>query len=429
MLQFNGDEGLILDQDAEGVNKDDMLPRLSESDTMVTEEDDVTVLEENAVLSPTADLSAAAPESGSESFPSAKTCMRCIAACVACALQTAEAHICLLLVFSGFVEEDLLLEDVVQTPAAEKPPPEEIPVEIPSPELPDIITLPEPPVEVEASGSGDLEEPLKPAAPTEADVSFEHIEPYDGLVTGDDAFKAEAVLEADKAEVEMVEEAAIQTVDEEQMNGKEVLEELEITTTASKITYEEGLPAVVLPAEAVDLTKEARESTSETSSAPADESSEEDSNFSAVAPTDKVDNAEQPGEDPGEEANVVVVLTNPAVPVLEEDGMEAAAESEGQEVMEETLPEAPAVETEGSESPQILMEDLTEDEILLVNRDETGPPIIDVSRAHPTVLSPERESPFTLVSDINPVTQEHPHVNIPSLLEVTLFRPGEGNGK
>lgn len=324
------------------------------------------------------------------------------------------------------MEEDLLLDDVVQTPAAEKPPPEEVPVQIPSPELPDITVLPQPPVDVEASGSGDLEEPLKPAAPTEADVSFEHTEPRDELETGDDVIKAEAVLEADEAEVEMVEEAAIQTVDEEQMNGNEVLEQFEVTTTASKSTHEEGLPAVVLPPEAVDVTDEAREPSSETSSAPVDESSEEDSNFSAVAPTDKVDNTEQPGEDPGEEANVNVVPTNPDVPLLEEDSVEEAAESQGQEVMEETLPEAPAVEMEGSESPQILTEDLAEDEILLVNRDETGAPITDLSGVEPTVLSPERESPFT---GINPVSQEHPHVNVPSLLEVMLFRPGEGNGK
>lgn len=80
VLQVNGDEGLILDQDAEGVNKDDLLTQLSESDPMATGEDDVTVLEETAALSPTADLSAAAPESGSESLPSAETCMKWAAA-------------------------------------------------------------------------------------------------------------------------------------------------------------------------------------------------------------------------------------------------------------------------------------------------------------------------------------------------------------
>lgn len=99
MLQVNGDEGLILDQDNEGVSKDDLLTQLSEYDPMATGEDDVTVLEETAVLSPTADLSTAAPESGSESLPSAETCMKWAAACVACAVQTLELHSCLLLAF------------------------------------------------------------------------------------------------------------------------------------------------------------------------------------------------------------------------------------------------------------------------------------------------------------------------------------------
>ncbi|TNN04387.1 hypothetical protein fugu_001416 [Takifugu bimaculatus] len=138
-----------------------------------------------------------------------------------------------------------------------------------------------------------------------------------------------------------------------------------------------------------------------------------------------VDNAEQNAEEPGEETNVHVVSINPDIPVLEEDGLEAAAESDGQEVIEETLPEAPAVETEGSESRQILTEDLAEDEILLVNTDETEPPVIDVvSHAQPTVLSPERESPFTRISEINAVTEEHPHINIPSLVEIQTT--GEG---
>lgn len=318
------------------------------------------------------------------------------------------------------MEEDLLLEDIVQTPAVENPPPEEVPAENPSTELPHVVTLPEPPVEVEASASGELQEPLKPAAPTELDVSFEHIEPHDGLITGDEAIKADAILETENTEAEVtttVEEAVIQTVGEQ-----DVPEESEITTTASTTTYEEALPANVLPPEAVDLTKEASEPTSETASAAVDKSSDEDSNILAAAPTDVVDNAEQPSEEPGEEPNVHVVSINPDIPVLEEDGLEAAAESEGQEVIEETLPEAPAVESEGSESWQILTEDLAEDEILLVNRDETEPPVIDVvSHAQPTVLSPERESPFTHISEINAVTEEHPHIKIPSLVEVMLL--------
>lgn len=414
VLQFDGDEGLILDQDAEGV----ITPELSESNATGTEED-ITVLEENAVLSPMPDVSAGLPESGSESFSSIKMCIKSIAACAVQDRRLRLSHSC----YSGFVEEDLLLEDIVQTPAIENPPPEEVAVENPSPELPDVVTLPEPPVEVEVSGSGELEEPLKPAAPTDADVSVEHTEPHEGLITLDDAIKADTVLEAEKAEVgitDTVEEAAIQMVDEQQMNGKEVPEEVEVTTTASKTTYEEVLPAEVLLPEAVDLTKEASEPTSEP--ALADKSSEEDSKFLAAAPTDTMDDGDHPAEEPGEEANVHVVSTNPDIPVIEEDAAEAATESEGQEVMEETLPEAPAAETEGSESPQVLTGDLAEDEILLVNRDETEPPVIDVvSHAHPTALSPERESPFTRIPEMNPVTEEQPHVNIPSLVEVMFL--------
>lgn len=80
VLQLNGDEGLILDQDAEVVHKDDIMPELTESNTVGTEED-ITVLEENAVLSPMPDLSAGAPESGSESLSSTKMCIKRIAAC------------------------------------------------------------------------------------------------------------------------------------------------------------------------------------------------------------------------------------------------------------------------------------------------------------------------------------------------------------
>lgn len=306
----------------------------------------------------------------------------------------------------------------MQTPAVENPPPEEVAAENASPELPDAVTLPEPPVEVEVSGSGEQEEPFKPAAPTDADDSVEHTEAHEGLISLDDAIKADTVT----VEItDTVEEAAIQTVDEQQMNGKEVPEEVEVTTTASKTTYEEVLPAEVPLPEAVDLTEDASEPTS--ASAAVDKSSaEEDSIFLAAAPTDKMDDADHPAEEPGEEASVHVVSTNPDIPVTAEEATEAATESEGREVMEETLPEAPAAETEGSESPQILPGDLAEDEILLVNRDETEPPVVDVvSHAQPTALSPERESPFTRISEMNPATKEQPRVNIPSLVEVMVL--------
>lgn len=80
VLQLDGEEGLILDQDAVVIHKDDIMPELTESNTVGTEED-ITVLEENAVLPPMPDLSAGAPESGSESLSSTKMCIKCVAAC------------------------------------------------------------------------------------------------------------------------------------------------------------------------------------------------------------------------------------------------------------------------------------------------------------------------------------------------------------
>lgn len=271
-----------------------------------------------------------------------------------------------------------MLEDTVQTPAVENPPPEELPAELPSPELPEGVTLPEPPVEVEASGSGDLEDMLQPTTPTEADVSVEETVSEDGLITGDVTINADANLEAETEEDEVAavgEEPTTATLDEEHLNEVEIPEELEISTIASKTTEEEGLPALVSPPEAVDVANEASEPASETGLLPVDDNSAEGN----------------------EDADVIV-----------------------KEVKEETVPEAPAVEEEASEAPQISTEDLTEDEVLLVNEDEPEPPVADIlSPAPPTALSPERESPFTRISDVNPDNEGQPHVVIPSLVEVT----------
>lgn len=56
----------ILEEDIEDVNKDDILGELSETNTVATEENDITVLEESAVVSPALDLTTGAPEAGSE---------------------------------------------------------------------------------------------------------------------------------------------------------------------------------------------------------------------------------------------------------------------------------------------------------------------------------------------------------------------------
>lgn len=314
-----------------------------------------------------------------------------------------------------------MLEDTVQIPVVENPPPEELPAELPSPELPEGVTLPEPPMEVEASGSGDLEDLLQPTTPTGAEVSVEETGSDDGL-TGEVKINADAILEAETEEVEVVavgEEPTPPTLDEEHLNVAEIPEELEMSTIANKTIEEEGLSALVPPPEAVDVVSEASESASDTGLFPVDDNSaegnEEDTNHTDVAPTDEEVNPEQPAEG----ADVSVVLPYPEGPVLEEAIVEEATESEGQDVKEETVPEAPAVEEEVPEAPQISTEDLTEDEILLVNKDEPEPPVTDfLSPVQPTALFPERESPFTRIADVNPEGQ--PDVN-PSMVEVTYI--------
>lgn len=96
---------------------------------------------------------------------------------------------------------------------------------------------------------------------------------------------------------------------------------------------------------------------------------------------------------------------------------EAKRESEDQEVMEESLPEA--VEEEVPEAPELSTEDLTEDDILPVSKDELEPPVTEILiPAQPTALSPERGSPFTRISDVQPATEGQPDIIIPSLAEV-----------
>ncbi len=324
--------------------------------------------------------------------------------------------------FLGFEEEGLLLEDTVHTAAVETPPPEELPAELPAQDLPEDITLPEPPVEVEASGSGtndvdDLLHPTTPAAAAaaeeEEEVSLEETGSEVGLITKDVTINADATSETETEEVEVNEPAEEPTTLEEEhldevvVNEAEIPEELEISLITTETTEEEGLPALVPPPEAIDVVSEASETeVEEIDMLPLDED---------VPPPDKEVNPIQPAE----EADVNAALPYPEEPASEEGGVEESTESTGQEVKEETAPEAPAVEEEAPAVPAISKEDLSEDEILLVNIEEPEPPVtVFLSPAQPTALSPERESPFTLISVVNTATEGQPDIIIPSLVEV-----------
>nr|XP_020464932.1 interphotoreceptor matrix proteoglycan 2 [Monopterus albus] len=264
-------ENMILEENTKVVNKDEILPEPPETSTVMTTENDIITLEESAVVSPAPALVTSAPAAGSIEV------------------------------------EGLLLEDTVQTPALENPPPEELPAELPSPELPEDFTLPEPPVEVEVSGSG-----------TE----------------------------------DLVERTA------------------------------------------------------------------EDSNHTDVPPTDQEVNPEQPSKD--EAINVVFTHPEPSEigegSVFEEDSVEVATGSKGQEVKKD--PEAP-------ETPKISTDDFTEDELLLVTKDEPETPVTDsLSPAQPTTLSSVREPPFTRISDVSPASEGQPDMIIPSLVEMQTTSDG-----
>lgn len=330
-----------------------------------------------------------------------------------------------LFVVAGFEEEGLLLEDTVHRPAEENLPPVELPAELPAPEAAEVVTLPEPPVEVEASGLGQPEDPAQPTAAAEAEeVPTERASSEDGPTHPE--LNSGSVLEVVKEEAEeaeVQEESAAATPQEEQPNEEEIPEEPETSTAEEEDQEEgeeeEGLPAEVPPPDVVNVAREASETEQhllEDNSAEAnhEDSSHEDSNPVDVQPVEVT--AEPPAEEPHSDVEAL-----PEPPMSEEASVEDMTEVMGREVKEEAVSEAPpVVEEEVSEAPQISTEDLTEDEILLVNQELPEPPATEyLSPAPPTALSPEKESPFTRVSDVNPATEGQPRIVITPLVEVT----------
>ncbi|XP_034417678.1 interphotoreceptor matrix proteoglycan 2-like [Cyclopterus lumpus] len=358
------------EEDTEVVDDDDddddtaALPEPSETNTVANAEDDVVVLEESAVVSPASGLTTGAPQAGS------------------------------------IEEEGLLLlpGDILQT-RAENPPPEELPAELPSPELPEGVTLPQPPVEVEASGSG-TEDPLRPSTPTDY-VSLEE------TVAEEDVLMA-----ADVAVTAAGEEPTVAALEEERPD--------EIVVNEAETT-EEGLPVLVPTPEAVDVASEAPEPDLPPVGEDPVEGTEESDLTNVAAADEEVVNPERPADD----ADVDTGSTLPDEPVFEEGGMGDATESGGREVKEETAPEAPPAEEEGPAAPETSTEDLKEEEILQVNEDELERPVSDsLSPAEPTALPPERESPFTRVSDVDPPSEGQPDVINPSLVEIQTTNQG-----
>ncbi|XP_019207978.1 interphotoreceptor matrix proteoglycan 2 isoform X2 [Oreochromis niloticus] len=365
--------------------EEDIKSESSETNTVATTENNVIVLEESEVASPALVPTFLIPEA------------------------------------AGIEKEGLLLEDTVEIPSVEPPPPEDLPAI-----LPGSFTLPEPPVETEASGSVPdvLEGLLEPSTttPEEEEMSL-------GETASEEEVKTEEItINADVtsgAEEETFGPTAVPMEDENPDDVVEIIEELEISTVITETKEEKGLPAQIPIPGAVDITSEASQpEPTKMSLLPVGDNSvegtSEESNPADVPPANEEANTPKP-----EDAAITVLSASPEEPVFEENGLEESIENQNQERKEEALSEAPVVLEEPPETPEISGEDLTDDEILLVNKDVPEPPVIDsLGPAQPTALSPERESPFTRISDVNPDFDDEPDTDKPLLVEIQTTDDG-----
>ncbi|KAM4560803.1 interphotoreceptor matrix proteoglycan 2 [Fundulus diaphanus] len=127
-------------------------------------------------------------------------------------------------------------------------------------------------------------------------------------------------------------------------------------------------------------------------------------------------NEESKDEDEG--ANMV--FTYPEESAFDEKGFDKTIESDGSEVREGSLSEAMGIEEEAPLTPQILAGDFVEDEILLVNKQDSKSPVTDFPHHPlPTALSPEKESSSTIVTSIVPDSDAPPNTAITLLVKTT----------
>lgn len=269
----------------------------------------------------------------------------------------------------------------------------------PSNELPK--TLPEPPVESEASGSGPdhLDHLNKPSTSTAED------EETSLKKTEDDGSKGEEEW------VAAVEEEPTGASLKERINEAETLEELEKSTISTETTEHRDPPAILPPAEAEVLGSESEAASAEMTTL--------FDGADLVVGTSEDFVVEVNLNEPEEDATINVMLAHPEEPAFEETGFEGVIESTGGEMKDEKSSEAVGIQEEAPLAPEILIEDLVEDGILLVNKEDpdrsvSGSP----SSSRPILLSAEVETPFTIISDISTDSKGQPETAITLLVEV-----------
>uniref|UniRef100_A0AAV2K0C3 Uncharacterized protein n=1 Tax=Knipowitschia caucasica TaxID=637954 RepID=A0AAV2K0C3_KNICA len=264
----------------------------------------------------------------------------------------------------GVILDSDMVEDTVHTPEVEKH---------------DITSLSEPPQEVEASGSDAenlndlLRTPIIEEVPFEETAQTADINPED-METGE--VKVAEVVPT-LMHIPVLEEHHLEEMTESDVD----LEPSTITTAID----EEGLASFVPDPEVVEL---------------AGGMAQPEESEGALLPDNELPKEEEVKDLSTDEEEEDSVLPIPDEVVIEESKPPVTDEKTEEPIdSAEDIPEAPKISTE----------DLTEDGIILVNVDES------VNSEQPTVLSPEKESPFTRISD--PSSDVQPEIIITSTVE------------
>ncbi|CAL8266445.1 unnamed protein product [Lota lota] len=302
-------------------------------------------------------------------------------------------------------EEGLIPEDLSLTTAPESPPPEMLPCEVlpcevPSSERPEVITHPEPPVESEASGLEPDDPPSSFETFTTTKLKEDSSETTDdGLIGSQEEIAiSENILVEQEILTDVQEEVGQESIaesvgedKEEVLNVEDIPQEIEINTAVTETIQEEDhvLSVVV--------------------TTPAILEEEEDLPAINVMP------------DPPEETANGEVKEEGEDPVVTGKETGDVTEQENEEVLVEVIPKDPEVEEKASDGLGIFVSgDLTVDELLLVNQNEPEPPVThSLHPVPPTALSPERESPFTRISDVVPAVDELSDMEVSIIMDTT----------
>nr|XP_029501018.1 interphotoreceptor matrix proteoglycan 2-like [Oncorhynchus nerka] len=261
---------------------------------------------------------------------------------------------------TGMEEEGLLLGNTV---AIESPPLELLPADPISPEQPEGTTLPKPPLEIEASGSGvdrleDLpfqpEEEEEPASAAEEEHTIEEEVVLEEVIIEEEILTEEA--ESEVPEEEQVEEEALEVPEEEEIEEEpvEVPEEEEVEEEAVEVPEEEEVKE-----EAVEVPEE-EEVKQEAVEVPEEEQVEEEA-------------VEVPEEEEVERGSSEVLRKRCGVPEeeeVEEEAVEVSEEEEEAVEVPEEEEEAVEVPEEEEEAVEVSEEEEVEEEAVEVSEEE-----------------------------------------------------------